>query len=210
MNRAGWYLLLLVLGGCSLTREVPPVQYYRLGAPEATAVSPAVCPDRVVRVALLQAPQWLFGTAIGYSGTDHRRYTYTRAAWESSVVDQLQQLTEKRLIEAGLFGGVIPYKSLAKNDWLLEVRIEAMQHEIDASGGAKQTLMLYAVVVEQFDRRVIAQKTFVYTEHSEGADVQSAVDAWSRETQAYLDALSQWLRHQCEMHPKVERGDVDL
>lgn len=210
MKRIGWFLLLVVLGGCSLTREVPPVQYYRLGAPEAASVSPAVCADRVLRVALLQAPQWLFGTAIGYSGTDHRRYVYTRAAWESSPVDQLQQLTEKRIIEAGLFGGVIPYKSLAKNDWLLEVRIEAMQQEIDASGGATQTLMLYAVLVEQFDRRVIAQKTFVHTEQSADADVQHAVDAWSRGTQAYLDALTQWLRHQCETHPKVDRSDVDL
>jgi len=195
--------------GCSLTREVPPEQGYQLhlDAPEAKE---AACADRVLRVALLQAPQWLQGTAIYYAADGGRLYRYTRARWEQPPVFQLQQITEKCIIESGLFEAVVPYKSQAKNDWLLEIRIERMLQRIDAAGAGETELMLYGVLVDQYSRIVMAQKTFRYASSSEKANVQTAMDAWNRAAASYRDDLLNWLQQQCNDQPKEDRSDVDL
>jgi len=204
-------LIAVLFGGCSLTREAPPVQSYRFDGGEKIApVTGEGCKERVIRIAIIEAPQQLQGTAIYYAGTDHRFYRYTRARWEASPVQQFQQLIEKSVIESGLFDGVVPYKSLAKNDWLLEVRIEQMLQTIDAAGEGKTELMLYAVLVDQYSRHILAQKTFVYRQESTKADVQSAVQSWNEGATAFKEALVAWLAQQCETQAKPDRSDVDL
>jgi len=203
-------MIAALLGGCSFVREVPPAQSFHLDGGTATAPAAASCSGRVIRVALLQAPPWLQGTAIYYSGPDHKMYRYTRARWEQPPVDQLQQMVEKSVIESALFEGVIPYKSLAKNDWLLEIRIEKMRQKIDERGHGETELMLYGVLIDQYSRHILAQKTFRYTHESSGADVRSAVDAWSRDTGTFREELVSWLAAQCETQPKTDRSDVDF
>jgi ABC-type uncharacterized transport system auxiliary subunit len=203
-------VIAVVLGGCSLTREVPPTQSFHLDSGESVPAVAAECGGRVLRVALLEAPQWLEGTAIYYAGTDHKFYRYTRARWEQPPVQQLQQIIEKSAIESALFSGVVPYKSLAKNDWLLEIRIERMLQTIDGKGRGETELMLYAVLVDQYSRRILAQKTFRYRSGSDRADVQSAVDAWNRGVGTFREELIAWLGHQCQTQVKVDRSDVDL
>jgi len=196
--------------GCSLTREAAPEQSYHLDAGSVETNTTGECGGRVIRVALLEAPQWLEGTAIYYAGNDHKFYRYTRARWEQPPVQQLQQLIEKSVIDSALFAGVLPYKSLAKNDWLLEIRVEQMLQRIDAQGRGVTELMLYAVLVDQYSRRILAQQTFRYKRTSAFADVQSAVDGWSESVAAFRQALTAWLAQQCETQPAVDRSDVNL
>ncbi|WP_345987567.1 ABC-type transport auxiliary lipoprotein family protein [Sulfurimonas sp. HSL1-2] len=201
----------VLIGGCSLTREAPPVQSYRLDGGETISAERAEgCRERVIRIALIEAPQWLEGTAIHYAGTDHRFYRYTLSRWEQSPVQQIQQLIEKSVIESGLFQGVVPYKSLAKNDWLLEVRIEQMLQTIDSKGAGETDLMLYAVLVDQYSRRILAQKTFSYRQQDADAGAQSAVRGWSEGVTAFKSALIAWLAAQCETQARIDRSDVDL
>jgi ABC-type uncharacterized transport system auxiliary subunit len=200
----------MLLAGCSLTREAPPVQGYRLGYDAVPPATSAYCSDRVLRIALIQAPARMQGTAIFYAGEQNRMYRYTRASWEQPPSDALQQIGEKSLIESGLFKAIVPYKSLAKNDWLLELRLEKMLQQIDAGGEGDTEFMMYGVLVDQYSRKVIAQKRFRYADHNDEANVQSAVDAWSREVQAFQHDLIAWLKGACDTYPKPERGDVDL
>jgi ABC-type uncharacterized transport system auxiliary subunit len=203
-------VIAVVMGGCSLTREVPPTQSFHLDSGESVTAVAAECAGRVLRVALLDAPQWLEGTAIYYAGTDHKLYRYTRARWEQTPVQQLQQIIEKSVVESTLFSGVLPYKSLAKNDWLLEIRVERMLQTIDANGRGETELMLYAVLVDQYSRHVLAQNTVRYRSGSDRADVQSAVDAWNMSVSTFREELIAWLEHQCQTQVKVDRSDVDL
>ncbi|MHC3995191.1 ABC-type transport auxiliary lipoprotein family protein [Thiomicrolovo sp. ZZH C-3] len=204
-------LIAVLIGGCSVTREAPPVQSYRLdGGAMITVAGAEGCHERVIRIALIEAPQWLEGTAIHYAGTDHRFYRYTRARWEQSPVQQIQQMIEKSVIESALFDGVVPYKSLAKNDWLLEVRIEQMLQTIGETGAGETELMLYAVLVDQYSRRILAQKSFTYRQQSSAADVRSAVKGWNEGVSAFKTALIAWLAQQCGTQEKVNRSDVDL
>ena len=207
-----WATILLaaaLLGGCSLTREIPPSQSYTL---QSAPVAPVAerCGERVLRIALLRGPQWLEGTAIHYAGTDGKTYTYTQSRWQQPPLEQLQQIVERGVIESGLFSGVIPYKSLAKNDLLLEVRVERMAQAIDAQGRGETQLMLYAVLVDQYDRRILAQKLFRYEHTSETGDAQSAVDGWNEGVGAFVPALIAWLQQECKAHPEIDRSDVDL
>ncbi|WP_345972351.1 ABC-type transport auxiliary lipoprotein family protein [Sulfurimonas diazotrophicus] len=204
-------LMALLVSGCSLTREAPPVQSYRLNDGAQIVVSSAEgCRERVIRIALIEAPQWLGGTAIHYAGSDHRFYRYTQARWEQSPVQQIQQMIEKSVIESGLFVGVVPYKSLAKNDWLLEVRIEQMLQTIGETGAGETELMLYAVLVDQYSRRILAQKTFAYRHKSAVSDVRSAMEGWSEGISEFKTALIAWLVQQCDTQAKVDRSDVNL
>ena len=208
-----WMTSLLVmglLGGCSLTREVPPVQSYYLNGGAPVEAAAASCGGRVLRIALIDGPQWLSGTAIYYGTDDQKMYRYTRARWEQPPIEQLQQLTEKSIIESGLFGGVVSYRSLAKNDWLLELHFERMTQHIDAQGHGTTELMLYGVLIEQYSRHILGQKTFRYVKQSDAADVQSAVDGWSEGVGSFEPEFVRWLQQQCDAQPKVDRSDVDI
>lgn len=211
MIKATLALAGVLLGGCSLTREVPPIQYYHFDTGRVVqAASERVCADRVVRIALIQAPDQLQDTSIYYSGADHKTYSYSLAQWEASPMDMLQQITEKSVIEGELFKAVIPYKSLAKNDWLLEVRMERMSQHIGDGDAARTELFLYAVVVDQYSRRIIDEKQFRYDAVQENGDVASAVGAWNDALKQFQHALNDWLQEQCVQNPKPDRSDVDL
>jgi ABC-type uncharacterized transport system auxiliary subunit len=204
-----WPLLVLIaFGGCTLTREVPPSQGYHL---EDVNVSPVgkQCDNRVIRVSFIQGAQWLQGTSIHYGGTDGKTYTYLRARWEQPPLEQLQQIVESSIIQSGLFTGVIPYRSLAKNDLLLELHVISMTQTIDERGHGKTELMLYGVLVDQYSRRILSQKTFRYDRTGEG-DAQSAVDAWNGDVRIFIPAMIAWLQEACEAHPKLDRSDVDF
>jgi len=203
-------LFMAMLGGCSLTREIPPSQSYHLEGIDIEPVASQCGNNRVIRVALIQGAQTLEGTAIHYAGVDGKTYIYTQARWEMPPVEQLQQLVQRSIVESGLFSGVIPYKSLAKNDWLLELRIERMIQQIDAQGQGKTVLMLYGILIDQYNRRILAQKTFQYSYTSEQADAQSAVNTWNRSIRSFLPEFVTWLKQECEAHPRIDRSDVDL
>ena len=208
-----WMLTLLaaaLFGGCTLTREVPPVQSYHLETNAAIEALAGECGGRVVRVALIEAPQWLNGTAIYYSAADRKMYRYTRSRWEEPPVEQLQQIVQNSLVASALFDGVIPYRSLAKYDWLLEIRVEKMMQHIDGAGQGTTELKLYADLVDGYSRRILAQKAFGYRQKSALGDAQSAVAAWSRSSGVFAGELVRWLQQQCTLHPKPDRSDVDL
>lgn len=199
-----------LLGGCSLTREVPPVQSYHLDTNISIAPAAGECGGRVIRVALIGAPQGLEGTDIYYSAADQKTYRYTRSRWEEPPAEQLQQIVQNSLVASTLFGGVVPYQSLAKNDWLLEIRIEKMTQHIDGGGQGTTALQLYAVLIDRYSRRILGQKAFRYSHTGVPGNAQSAVEAWNRGSAAFAGELVRWLRQQCIAVPEPDRSDVDL
>lgn len=208
-----WIMTILaavLLGGCSLTREVPPVQNYHLETDIDIAPAAGECGGRVIRVALIGVPQALEGTDILYSGSDQKMYRYTRARWDEPPAEQLQQIVQNSLVASALFGGVVPYQSLAKNDWLLEIRVEKMSQHIDRGGQGTAALQLYAVLIDRYSRHILAQKAFGYSHAGAPGNAQSAVDAWSRAGSAFAGDLVAWLQQQCAEAPAPDPNDADL
>lgn len=201
----------LIFTACSVTRQVPPAVTYHLDpVMVAVAAGQKGCAERVIRVSPIQSPQWLQSTDIYYSDTHRRLFRYTRSRWEQPPTDQLQQLIENAVTQSGLFKGVIPYRSQAKNDWLLEIRLEGMMQRIADDGSAETELRLYAVLVEQYGRHILAQKHFDYVQTCGEGNAAGAVAAWSEGSAAMLKALIEWLEEECRLHPRVERGDVNF
>lgn len=201
-------IIALSFTACSLTREMPPSVSYHL-SPQTTIVSSSEmgCRERVIRVAMIQSPKWLKSTSIFYSDAHNRRYRYTRARWEETPADQLQQRIEQAVTETALYKGVVPYKSLAKNEWLLEVRLEQMAQQIADDGSADTELKLYAVLIDQYSRDVLAQKQFHYVKTTDVADAENAVRAWSDATSRLESELTQWLEDECREQPLVVSDD---
>ncbi len=203
-----WMTVLLILGGCSITREVPPPVTYHLQTQSTAPLSlQTPCKKRVLRVALIESPKWLRGTEIYYSGEQSRMYRYTRARWQMSPTDQLQQVVENSISDSGLFQAVIPYKSLVKNDWLLEIRVEKLSQTVQNDGSGRTEFKAYAVLLEQYSRRVLSQKTFDYRHKQARGDVESAMQAWSKDTDTFKNDLLQWLAGSCETIG--EKGCID-
>ncbi len=206
-----WLTAVLLFGGCSITREVPPAVAYQLRTPGTAALpSPTRCRKHVLRVALLQSPKWLRGTDIYYSAEANRMYRYTRARWQIPPTDRLQQIVENALSDSGIFATVVPYKSLAKNDLLLETRLEALSQTVTDKGKGRTEFKAYAVLIEQYSRRVVSQKTFVYRQEQERGDVQSAMQAWSEDAARFENDLIAWLGQVCETVGNPEHGDAAL
>jgi len=197
--------LALYVAGCSLTREVPPSMAYTL-EPQVSveASSETACRDKVLRVALIQSPKWLKSTDILYKDTHQRRYRYVNARWEQTPTDQLQQVVENALTDSELYKGVIPYRSLAKNSWLLEVRLEQMSQQIADDGSATTELKLYAVLIDQYSRELLAQRRFQYTSSQRVSDVDSTVASWSHSTAFFVPELTQWLEGECTQHSEYD------
>lgn len=204
-------VMVLFFSACSLRREVPPPVTYHLRSDTTIEVSSEQgCRERVLRIALIQSSQWLKGTDIFYSDAHRKLYHYTRARWEQTPTNQLQQIIENAVTETGLYKGVIPYKSLAKNDWLLEIRLEQMMQQIADDGSAKTDLKIYAVLIDQYSRHILAQKTFHYTDESAQGNAQTAVAAWSRASGELQKDISGWLSDECREQSPGIHSDVNL
>lgn len=192
-------IVVLFLSGCSLTREVPPSVTYRLDPQNSLEISlEQGCREKVIRITLVQSPQSLRSDSIYYSDTHAKSYQYTRARWQTAPAEQFQQIIESAVTGSELFKGVIPFKSLAKEDWLLEVRLEAMDQQIADDGSSTTVLRLYAVIIDRYSREILAEKRFIHTEDSEISDVMTAVASWSRATGAFEEALTLWLASECK------------
>lgn len=211
MKRVSLAVIALFFSACSLTREVPPPVTYHLQIDRTIETSSEQgCRERVMRIALIQSPQWLKGTDIFYSDAHRKLYRYTKARWEQAPANQLQHIIENAVTEAGLYKGVIPYKSLAKNDWLLEIRLEQMMQQIADDGSAKTVLKLYAVLIDQYSRQILAQKKFHYTDESAQGNAQTAVAAWSHASGELQKDMTSWLADECQGQSPAKRSDIDI
>lgn len=191
-------IVIVWLQGCSLMREAPPTTLYRidLNVPVKSS-SETQCSKKTLRVSQLMAAPWMQSNSIYYRDEKHRLYRYVFARWEQSPRSQLQQLAENSIARSGLFKGVVAYKSLIRNDWLLELRIETMMQTIVQRGQSRVDLAIDAVLVDGYSRRLIDQRAFRY--HSEAdADVAGAVGAWNIQSTQLADELGEWLSSVCQ------------
>lgn len=195
-------LLLTLLGGCSLMREAPTVTRYQLPTASQIQLPEARgCRDLTFRVAQMQSPVWLRSDAIHYTDDRHRLYRYVKAQWDQPPRDQLQQLIENAVSRSALFKGVVPYKSLARDQWLLELRVEAMLQTIEAEQSSVE-LAVAAVLVESYSRQVVDARTFRYRDGAP-ANAVGAINAWSRQSTQMGEALVDWLATHCTTEPII-------
>lgn len=190
--------LVLLMGGCTLQKSVPPVSTYRMTADvkEATYESRG-CRDKTLRIALLEGSDLLRSRTIYYADDASKQYGYTRARWVESPSQQLRYLLEHSATESGLFKGVIPYRSLAKNDLLLETNVKTFLQVIHDDGGSDVYLSMDLSLIDQFSRKILATKQVVLSKEAASADVEGAVGAFNALAAEAMSETNRWLNDEC-------------
>ncbi len=190
--------IILFFGGCSLQTTVAPVKMYRLNAPLDTEhYGSKGCQDKIIRIALLEGTNILRRQSIYYSDDDSGHYSYTRARWSENPSSQILNLFERSISANGLFKGVIPYKSQAKNQWLLENNIHEFMQVIKKDGTSDIYLKMDLTLVDEYSKEVLSVKKIALSKIGVDANVKSAVLAFNELIERSLDLTNVWLDETC-------------
>jgi len=190
--------LLLLFGGCSLQTTVPSVKMYRLDAAlDADHYSSSGCRDKIIQIALFEGTALLRRQSIYYSDEDSRHYSYTKARWSENPNSQLLHLYERSISANGLFKGVIPYKSQAKNDWLFESYVHEFTQVIKKDGTSDIRVSIDHAIIDQVSREVLSVNKIVLSQTGVNSDVQSAVEAFNTLLETSLRQTNVWLNREC-------------
>ena len=190
--------IMLFFGSCSLQTTVPPVKMYRLNAPLDTEhYGSTGCQDKVIRIALLEGTDLLRRQSIYYSDEDSRHYSYVRARWSENPSSQMLHLFERSVSANGLFKGVIPYKSQAKNQWQLENNIHEFMQVIKKDGTSDIYLKMDLTLIDEYSKEVLSVEKITLSKMGVGANVQSAVLAFNELIETSLKKTNVWLDKTC-------------
>ena len=131
-------------------------------------------------------------SAIAYSRRAGEFGFYQLASWTERPVRALPRLLQKRLEARGLAGAVGLAGEPLGSDWLLQIGIDALQHELTSEPGAGRL----ALTADLFDRRSrsrVARRSFEAVVPAARADSAAAAAALSQAVAQVFDALLPWL-----------------
>jgi ABC-type uncharacterized transport system auxiliary subunit len=189
---------LFLFGGCSLQSKVSPVSKYRLDISTDTAVSKVEgCREKVLRLGMIESSPLLDGRNIYYSTGSGQTYTYTKARWVESVNLQLINLIETSITKKAIFKDVIPLRSLAKNDLLLESSVYDFSQTIHEDGSTTLRLSVKFVLLQQYERNIVATKFFEMQQREEKGNIEGALKGYNTLVAKLLQELNGWLEESC-------------
>ncbi|WP_164886928.1 ABC-type transport auxiliary lipoprotein family protein [Piscinibacter defluvii] len=157
--------------------------------------APARRAQTVVPALVIQAvPADALGdtTAIAYSRRPGEYAFYQLASWTERPVRALPRLLQRRLEASGLAGAVGLAGEPLRSDWLLQLGVDAVVHDLASEPGAGRI----ALTLELFDRRSrtrVARRSFEASVPAQRADSAAAVAALSQALAQVFDAALPWL-----------------
>jgi ABC-type uncharacterized transport system auxiliary subunit len=189
---------LFMLGGCTLQNKVPPVSKYQLDvSTDVTATEVEGCKEKVVRLGLIESSVLLSGRNIYYSTDDAQSFSYTKARWIEPLNNQLANLIEQSITKREIFKEVIPIRSLARNDLMLESSIYDFSQKIHADGTTTLHLSMKFVLMQQYERTIIATKFFDISQDEEEGNIVGALKGYNTLVQQLLEETNSWLEESC-------------
>ena len=189
---------LFMMGGCTLQSKVPPVSKYQLDVSTDVAATGAEgCKDKVVRLGLIESSMLLNGRNIYYSTDDAQSFTYTKARWIEPLSSQLANLIEQSITKREIFKDVIPIRSLARNDLLLESSIYDFSQKIHADGTTTLHLSMKFVLLQQYERTIIATKFFDISQDEKEGNIEGALKGYNVLVRQLLEETNSWLEESC-------------
>lgn len=185
-------------GGCTLQNKVPPVSKYQLDvSTDVTATEVDGCKDKVVRLGLIESSVLLSGRNIYYSTDDAQSFSYTKARWIEPLNNQLANLIEQSITKREIFKEVIPIRSLARNDLMLESSIYDFSQKIHADGTTTLRLSMKFVLMQQYERTIVATKFFDISHDEKEGNIEGALKGYNILVKQLLEETNSWLEESC-------------
>ncbi len=187
-------LAVLLLAGCSLTREAPVTHYVLRDGGAAPAVAPpSRAAGRTLVVAGTVADSFYDSTAIAFSRGEGSRGSYQYAFWTERPGRALQGLLVARLAAAGLYAAVLPAAVGLPGDLELQTELHSLYHDAREAPGAAR-VRVTATLVDRRQQRLLARRTFEAEAPASAYSAAGAVDGFSAAVGRVLDELVAWLR----------------
>ncbi|MBL8483295.1 MAG: membrane integrity-associated transporter subunit PqiC [Rhodocyclaceae bacterium] len=184
-RRGGVCLALLaccLLAACFGRSAGAPAAVFDFGAPPSAA-APAALPLRGIDVT---APSWLDTPALQYRLAHveaARRHAYAESRWAAAPAELLE-----RALRRALLGG-----TEAAAGCRLRVELDEFIQVFDAASASHGELALRATLTSTQAERVLARKSFSFSEPAARADASGAADALARAGMAAAAALRDWV-----------------
>lgn len=131
-------------------------------------------------------------TAIAYSRRPGEYLFYQLASWTERPVRVLPRLLQRRLEASGLAGAVGLAGEPLRSDWLLQLSVDEIVHELATEPGSGRV----AITLELFDRRSrtrVARRSFDARVPAQRTDSAAAVASLSQAVGQVFDAALPWL-----------------
>jgi len=187
-------LVSLIISGCSLQTTVPASSKYLLNVDvTCKPVVKSSFSDKVIRIGQMESSAILSTRSIYYSVDEGRSYSYTKARWMETVPKQLTNLMMLSLTKTAIFKDVIPFRSLANNDLILESSLYTFTQTIHEDGTSSLQITMKVRLVEQYSRKIVASKLFEFKEDGVSGDAKGAIAGYSRLTTKLLKDVNTWL-----------------
>ncbi len=190
--------LSMIFLGCSLQTTVPASSKYMLNNnTEVKATAESRYKDKVLRVGRMESSALLAGRSIHYEVENGRSYSYTKARWLESVPQQFTNLIMISLTKTEIFKDVIPFRSLAKNDLILETSLYAFTQTIHEDGSSTLTITMKVRLVEQYSRKIIENRLFELKKEGVSGNSEGAADGYQQLSDELLTEINSWLQESC-------------
>ncbi len=187
-------MVLFFMGGCSLQTTVPATSKYSLNDNyDVKAVENSLFADKVIRMGVIESSPLLSATDIYYSSDDGQSYSYTKARWNEGVNDQLGNLMMRSIIKTRIFKDVLPLRSLARSDLILEMNIYDFSQQIHTDGTTTLHLSVKLRVVDAYDRKIIATRLFDMKQHEQEGNIKGALKGYNKLVAKLLSETNSWL-----------------
>ena len=192
--------LSMIFLGCSLQTTVPASSKYLLNAHvDVTPTAQSRYKDKVLRVGRMESSALLAGRSIYYEVENGRSYSYTKARWLESVPQQLTNLIMISLTKTVIFKDVVPFRSLAKNDLILETSLYTFTQTIHEDGSSTLSVAMKVRLVEQYSRKIIANRLFELKKEGVKGDSVGATDGYQELSDQLLIEINSWLEDSCTL-----------
>ncbi|HEX7339394.1 MAG TPA: ABC-type transport auxiliary lipoprotein family protein [Rhodanobacteraceae bacterium] len=200
IRSAWWVAGALLLAGCVSTPSTVAVRQYTLG-PANVTIAPAHAPTAatrgVLRMARIETPDWLAGTAMHYRlayQRDHQLAAYALSAWAAPPASLLAPLLQRAVRADGAWQAVIGPGDTAAAAATVHVRLNAFGQVFAAATDSAGVVDADATLVDDRTHRVVAQHHFHVEVPAAAADAPAGVQALTQASQKLATQLAAWLR----------------
>ncbi|MEA2110492.1 MAG: ABC-type transport auxiliary lipoprotein family protein [Campylobacterota bacterium] len=197
MRQYFFILILIFLGGCSITKSVPAKVEYRLTAPMVAPIVNSSCSDITLKIEPIQSSSLLLENRMYYVLDEVEQRHFTQSLWSQSPNKRVEQILKKVIIESNLFASVLDYRSNAATQWRYEVRIlDAMQYFSGEKSYVK--LSMNFVLIRNVGREVVSSKHFEVELPTQTADAKGGVLALNSAVNTIVTQSVEWLQAECQ------------
>lgn len=201
LPRAALCAGLAILGGCAhSTRNAFP-RHYDLGTPATIASAPtghAAMREagKVLKIAGIDVPAWLAGTAMYYR-LDYRDNqhvaTYAQSDWIAPPNVMLEPIIRDALAAGGGWRAVLGPRDPATADVELRLRVNDFSQVFSSPADSTGVIDATATAIDAQNGRVLAQRHFLVRVRAPGADAKGGARALAEAARQFATSLQDWL-----------------